>query len=350
MEKKIGVGLIGFGNSAKNFHAPLIRASNHFHLKKIVRKSQTELLESFADCERVQNVNELLTDNSIDLVIITTPNHLHYDQAMASLKAKKHVVVEKPFTVTTEQAKELINLSKSVSKVLTVYQNRRWDGDFLTIKKLLKEKPAGQVVEFESSFNRFRNYFKKDAWKEKPLPGSGILYDLAPHLVDQVLQLFGPPNELYADIRAQREGETDDYFVIDLYYPSFKAKIKAGMLVPEQTPRFVLRCKNGSYVKYGLDPQESDLSSGKSPLKKNWGKEGESKWGTLYRWDGSQIQTENIETIAGNYLEFYQQLESAILQNEKPPVDPYDAQRVISLIELARKSNELGKRLQVTLP
>ncbi len=347
MNTKIGVGLIGFGNSAKNFHAPLIRAETEYDLKKVLRSSDNPLPDNFSDCSLANNMEEILTDSSIDLVIITTPNHIHYDQAVESLKAKKHVVVEKPFTVTSEQADRLIEISKSADKVLTVYQNRRWDGDFLTIKQLLNDKPLGEPVEFESTFNRFRNYFKENAWKEKPLPGSGILYDLGPHLLDQALQLCGEPNELYADIRAQREGDADDYFEIDLYYPSFKAKLKAGMLVPDKTPRFVLRCKNGAYVKYGFDPQESDLSTGKNPGSSNWGKEEEKNWGTIYRWDGENVVTKKIKTKAGNYPQFYKQLKSAILSNGKPPVDPSDAKNVISLIELAKKSSAEGKRLRV---
>lgn len=349
MNDVIQVGLVGFGNSAKNFHAPLINALDTFHLKKIVRKSDTPLPDSFSNVELESDLKSLLKDESIDLIIITTPNHLHFEQARESLSANKHVVVEKPFTVTREEAEKLIRLADSQNRTLTVYQNRRWDGDFLTLKDILEKKLVGEVVEFESTFNRFRNYFKENAWKEKNLPGSGILYDLSSHLIDQSLQLFGEPDMLYADIRAQREGDADDYFEIDLYYPSIKVKLKAGMLVPEDTPRFVLRGKNGSFVKYGLDPQEAALSAGKSITDEDWGKEPEENRGTLYTWDGSGIQTQKLESIPGNYSNFYSKLAEAIVEGKEPPVQPEEAKNVIRLIELAQKSNDEGKRLPVNL-
>ena len=349
MNNVIQVGLVGFGNSARNFHAPLINSLDNFNLKKVVRRSNTPLPEEFDGVELESDLKSLLKDDGIDLIVITTPNHLHFDQARESLSANKHVVVEKPFTVTREEAENLIRLADSQNKKLTVYQNRRWDGDFLTLKDVLEKKLVGEVVEFESTFNRFRNYFKEDAWKEKKLPGSGILYDLSSHLIDQSLQLFGIPEYIYADIRAQRDGDVDDYFEIDLHYPDFKAKLKAGMLVPDDTPRFVLRGKDGSFIKYGLDPQESDLSSGKSITDSDWGKEKSSKWGVLHKWDGQKITRKKIETIAGDYSQFYRRLSRAIIKGDSAPVQPVDAKNVIHLIELAQKSHEQGKRLRVVI-
>lgn len=347
MKRPVQTAIIGYGKAVKNFHMPLLKASGLFQVKAVLQRTKNDAIHDFPDVKIIRDFKDLLKDDKIELVIITTPNHLHFEQAFEALSADKHVVVEKPFTVTTEEAEKLIRLAESKKRILTVFQNRRWDGDFLTIRKLIHEKSVGELVEVESSFNRFRNYLREDAWKEKDLPGSGILYDLAPHLIDQAILLFGMPDKLFADIRAQRGGDADDYFEINLYYPNLKVKLKAGMLVPEETPRFVLRGTKGSFVKYGLDLQEEKLASGKSPANKNWGIEPAEGWGTLYRESEGDIVTKKIESLRGNYPAFYEGLEVSIRKKESPPVLPDTAKKVIKLIELAKESYQYGKVVKV---
>ncbi len=347
MDNPIQTSIIGYGKSAKFFHVPLLKASKNFRVHSVLQRTKSDAKDDFPEVKIVRNLKDLLKDDITELIIITTPNHFHFEQAFEALSADKHVIVEKPFTVSSDEAEKLIRLAESKKRMLTVFQNRRRDGDFLTIRKLIHEKLVGELVEVESSFNRFRNYLREDAWKEKDLPGSGILYDLAPHLIDQAILLFGMPDKLYADIRAQRGGDADDNFEINLYYPNLKVKLKAGMLVPEETPRFVLRGTKGSFVKYGLDPQEERLASGQNPSEKNWGAESEEHWGTLYRESDGNIITEKIETEKGNYPAYFEEVSASIRKKQSPPVLPDTAKKVIKLIEFAKESHQYGKVVQV---
>ncbi len=348
MTKPLQTAIIGYGKSGKNIHTPLIDACDGIVLRSVVRRSGPEHVEGRSGIDVIRDYRDVLKKPEIDLVVITAPNHLHYNMARDALRAGKHVVVDKPFTVTADEAFELIAMAHELRLVLTVFQNRRWDGDFLTIQKLISENAVGRVVEFESAFNRFRSQLRPDAWKEKALPGSGILYDLAPHLIDQALQLYGKPEKLFADIRNERDGEADDRFEIIFYYDGFRATLKAGMLVPEPTPRFVLRGEKGSYVKFGTDPQEEALAAGKDPKSPGWGREEVSANGVLWRQDESgKISQTTVETARGNYPHFYQNLADAILKGSPLSVKPEKAAMVIRIIELAKESHQKGMVLAV---
>lgn len=345
MNNSIKVGIVGYGKSAQYFHIPLIKAEPKLSLHSIVQRSGTSAAKEHPGTEVIPDFKTLLKSDAIQLIVITTPNHLHYEQARQALSTGRHVVVEKPFTVGYDEAQSLIHLARDNQVKVSVFQNRRWDGDFLTLKKLLKENAVGEVVELESTFNRFRNELRPGAWKEKDLPGSGILYDLGPHLIDQALQLFGKPDSVYADIRAQRGGDTDDYFDLHLYYSDKKVALMAGMLVADETPRFVLRGTKGSFVKFGMDPQEEKLKNGEDCSHEEWGVEDPQDWGTLYSADGDKHLERKIETVNGVYPVFYKKLAGSIINAEELPVNPEDAAEVIRLIELALKSDELGKRM-----
>ena len=347
MTKPLRAGLVGYGNSARIFHAPLLAAAEEFQLHSVVQRHSDSASEDYADVKVVRDLKSLLKNDEIDLVVITTPNHLHFEQASEALRAGKHVVVEKPFTPTWKEATSLIELAEKKNRVITVYQNRRWDGDFLTVKKVLENQLVGRPVEFISVFNRFRNYLRDDAWKEKDLPGSGILYDLGSHLMDQALQLFGPPDSIYADIRSQRKGEADDYFEIDLHYDAFKVKLQAGMLVLDDTPRFILRGTEGAYVKHGLDPQEEALKTGGNPGTSGWGEENQEHWGILRKMDSGNIKEEKIETLPGSYISFYHNLADAIHNNKTLAVKAEEGALVIKLLESAKMSSRKGKALKV---
>lgn len=348
MSKNICIGIVGYGSSAKIFHFPVIQSVKGLQIKKVVQRSGNEAKINHPNIEVVDGLKDLLKDDLIDIVVLTTPNAIHFDQAKMALLADKHVVVEKPMTLTTKESSALIDLAKNRNRILTTYQNRRWDGDFLTLKKVIDSGKLGKHVEFISNFNRFRNYQREGAWKEKDVPGSGILYDLSPHLIDQTLQLFGPPKTVYADIQKQREGSvTNDYFRIDFDYGNFSATLSAGMLVPEESPRYILRGTEGSYIKYGMDPQENTLKSGSNPLSENWGVEQKENWGKLHLYKEGEIHTEDVETETGGYENFYKNIVETISGNGDLAVKPEQGIEVIRMIELAQESHQQGKRVTV---
>ena len=351
MNESLHIGLLGFGMAGRVFHAPFISALPGLMLNKI-RAGRPESIalakKSYPEAEVVTDDAAILQDETIDLVIVATTNETHYALAKAALEAGKHVVVEKPFTVTSEQAGELIELARQQNKILTVYQNRRWDSDFKTVQKLIESKMLGRLVEYEAHFDRFRPIPASATWKEEDQPGTGILYDLGSHLIDQALTLFGTPEELYADLRTQRSGgEIIDSFDLTLYYKSgFKAILKAGMLVKQAAPRFVLSGDKGSFVKYGLDVQEAALKQGLSPASSpNWGVEPEEIWGKLDTEVHGQHLIGKIQSEQGDYRGFYENVRDAIQGIAQLEVKPEQAKNTIRLIELAMQSSREKRRL-----
>jgi scyllo-inositol 2-dehydrogenase (NADP+) len=335
----IQTAIVGYGKSAKYFHVPLLKTVPGFKVTTVMQRTKNDSLADFPAARIVRDMESLLDENELDLIVITSPNSVHYQQCSDALKAGKHVVVEKPFTVTSAEAEELTELAKNQNRILTIFQNRRWDGDFYTVKKLLESGRLGKIVEYEASWNRFRNRLRDDAWKEKELPGSGILYDLSPHLIDQALLLFGNPAAVFADIRSQRGGDADDRFDLTLYYEGVKVLLRAGMLVPEKTARFIIRGTEGSFIKYGLDPQEEALAAGYLPGTPGWGLEPEENWGMLYLEKNGNIHAEKIETMPGNYQGFYEELKEAIEGRREAPVLPDSGTQIIRIIEKAIESN-----------
>ena len=335
----INVGLVGFGLAGQVFHAPLIHANPNLRLTHIVQRRDSTSTSNYPEAKSLRDVDALLAEDSVALVVVATPNTSHYDIAARALQAGKHVVVDKPFTITSSDADQLIALSRKVGRVLSVFQNRRWDGDFLTVKQILDQKLLGRVVEYESRFDRFRPIVKAEAWREQALPGSGLLYDLGSHLIDQAIVLFGRPAGIYAEVLKQRDGASaPDSCEIHLDYPALKVTLKAGVLVCEPSPRFVLYGTQGSYLKYGLDPQEDALKKGGSPSQPNWGAESAELWGTHTRCNGSVTRTK-YPTLAGRYPEYYNNVYRAITGQEELAVKPEQAREVIRLIELAQQSS-----------
>ena len=345
MNKLLQVGLLGFGMSGRVFHAPFISSIPGLALKKI-RANRPESIAAaqaaYPAAELVTEDKAILEDEEIDLVIVATTNATHYSLAKAALLAGKHVVVEKPFTVTSDEASELIALAKHQHRILTVYHNRRWDSDFKTVQKVLESKLLGNLVEYEAHFDRFRNAIKPDTWKEEDTPGTNLLYDLGSHLIDQALYLFGMPETVAADLRIQRpEGKIIDYFEVHLHYPNeLKATLKAGMLVKQPGPHFILSGDQGSFVKYGMDVQEAALKKGLSPaLVPEWGVEPESLWGSLdTEYKGLRF-VGKIQSEVGDYRGFYENVYRAILGQEELTVKPEQARNTIRIIELAMQSS-----------
>lgn len=340
MNKQINTGIIGFGLSGKVFHAPFIHAHDGFNLKKIVERNREESRKIYPYVEPVSDYQNLIKDKSLDLIVVCTQNTLHFPMVKESLLAGKHVVVEKPFTPSSKEADELIKIAEKVNRKIFVYHNRRWDGDFLTIKKILDGDLLGDLYEYEAHFDRYTPNLDRNAWRDENIDGSGILYDLGAHLIDQALNLFGYPDNLNADIQAQRENSpVDDYFKIELNYPELKVILSAGMLVKDLGPRFSLKGNKGTFVKFGIDPQEEALKKGLMPNTENWGMEEKEDWGIMDAIIEGKNCNCQIETLPGNYMGFYDNVYDVIVNDGEMMVKPEEAWNVIKTIEMAFEKN-----------
>jgi len=333
----LNVGLVGFGFAGKVFHAPVIRVVEGLRLTTIVQRSGGGAPDPrYADVEFVKSVAELLA-RAIDLIVIATPNTSHHPIARQCLLAGRHVVIDKPFTTTAAEADELVQLGKGKRRVLSAYQNRRYVGDFVTLQRLLSEGVLGQVAIFESHFDRFRPELKPTAWREQPQPGSGLWFDLGAHLLDQALVLFGMPQAISADIRIERQGAAvDDAFDVTLHYPHMRALLRASMLAASPGPTFAVHGAKGSFIKYGLDPQEAALKSGRTPDESNWDAEGLEMYGKLTTPEG----TRTIPTIPSSFTHYYENIRDAILGTAQLAVMPEQALNVMRGLELAVASSQ----------
>ena len=332
----IRVGLAGYGLGGRAFHAPLIRATRGLDLVAIATTKPVP------DARTVADPIALAADPDIDLLVISTPNETHFPLARAALEAGKHVVIDKPFAVTTDEADGLIALAKARGRMLTVFQNRRWDGDFRTVRALVESGRLGDIMLCEMSWDRFRLDLR-DSWKDAGGEGTGLFFDLGSHLIDQALLLFGPPEAIAADLAVQRpQAVADDYFSLTLHYGARRVVLGCSTLVAAPRPRFALHGTQGSFVKHGLDPQEAAMNGGATPDGPGFGVE-EARWhGNFTAPDGS---VETIETIPGRYLAFYEGVVGAIAGRAPPPVDPADSREGLRLIELARRSAAEGRTL-----
>ncbi len=354
----INVGLIGFGFGGRVFHAPMITAVEGLRLAAIMQRSnrptsanstQMRGTESFdaaqlyPEARIVRSVEEMLTVHDIELITVTTPNKTHFEIAKKCLEAGKHVVIDKPFTTTVNEARKLADLARSRGKLLSVYQNRRWDSDFLTVQKVVREGVLGRIVIFEAHYDRFRPELRPGTWKESGDPGTGVLFDLAPHLIDQALVLFGNPDEIFADVRRERDGTAvDDAFDVTFFYPKLRAILRSTMMATTAGPRFVLNGDRAKFVKYGLDPQEEALIAGSKPGGDDWGREDESLAGTLTMANGD---SEKIPSLKGDYRKYYENVRDAILGKASPAVTPEHGLDVMMALELAAQSSREGRRV-----
>ena len=326
----IRTGLVGYGLAGAVFHEPLIEACDRLQLAAVLTSRLHPL--------KVETIDDLLS--SVELVVIASPNQTHFPLATLALEAGKHVVVDKPFALTAGEAEALIAFAKTRGLILSVFHNRRWDGDFLTVEKMLPG--LGELFLFEGNWDRFRPAIK-EGWREVPGPGAGVLNDLGPHLVDQALKLFGMPDWVEADIGAQRDGAlVDDYFAITLAFKRMRACLRSSSVAAAPRPRFGLHGTFGSFVKAGLDPQESQLRAGLFPGNPNFGRGGEDGRLTLADGSGRQVPTER-----GNYPAFYEGIASAILDGTNVPVRPEEACLGLFIIDLARRAAASGERLLV---
>src|SRR5467141_2206912 len=338
----IEVGLVGFGLAGRAFHAPVIRAVPGLHLAAILQRTGTEAAEKYPDVRIVRSLEELLSMAEIRLVVIATPNETHYPFARQCLEAGRDVVVDKPFTATLEEAVSLVELAKKLKRFLTIYQNRRYDGDFQAIRQLVEAGTLGRIVRFETAYDRYRPQLKPGAWRETSRPGSGILFDIAPHLIDHALVLFGLPEAVTADARIERENAAaDDAFDITLHYPnSMRAILRSSILAAAPRPRFVLLGTQGSFVKQTFDPQEMNLRRGSIPEDKPWGFEPEENWGVLTVPKGDSFEQRRIPSATCDYRDYYSNVRDALLGRAALAVTPEYALEVMRMLELARESSE----------
>ncbi len=344
----VKTALASFGMSGLVFHGPLLDADKRFELVKVLERTKNETVKKYPYAKIVRSFDELCKDDSIELIVVNTPDHTHYELCRKALEHEKHVVVEKPFTQKYAEALELIELAEKKNLLLTVFQNRRWDGDFLTVKKAIENKLLGRLVSYEAHFDRFRNYIQPDTWKEDSQTGTGTLFNLGSHLIDQALVLFGKPDAVTADIRALRtSSDVDDTFELWLHYPDIRVSLSASYLVREPGPRYTLHGTEGSLLKWGIDPQEAELKKGVIPGSKGWGEEPESEFGLLHTTLQGKDVKEKLATIPGNYPAFYANLYSAIRHGEKLAVNPAEAAMVTKIIEAAFISHKEKRAVEV---
>lgn len=331
----IRAGLIGYGLGGMAFHAPLIHAVPELVLAAVVTSRADLVQERYPQVEVVADVATMLADPSIELVVVSTPNDTHFPLAKAAIEAGKHVVVDKPFANTIAEAEALVALAEAKGRMLTVFHNRRWDSDFLTLRTLLDQGRLGEITLYEAHWDRFRPALR-DSWHENAGPGGGNLIDLGPHLIDQALALFGHPEWVTADLIAQRQGSlVDDYFELTLHYGRMRAVLSSASIVPAPRPRFAVHGTQASFVKHGLDPQEAQLRAGGRPDDPGYGVEEPAQYGTLIASDGSR---QPVSSERGDYRRFYSGVAQAIAEQEPPQISPADALAVMRVIELARRS------------
>lgn len=344
MNEKIRTGIIGYGYASKTFHAPLVAGTPGLMLAAISSSDASKVAADWPTVPVVREPVAIINDPGIDLVIIPTPNETHYPLAKAALEAGKHVVVDKPFTMTLSQARELDALATRRGLLLSVFHNRRWDSDFLTVRDLIARGALGEVVSFESHFDRFRPQVRS-RWREQAGPGTGIWYDLGPHLIDQALELFGRPGGIYVDLAELRPGaRATDYFHAVLTYPRRRVLLHASMLAAAESARYVVHGTCGSYVKWGLDPQEERLKAGERPPQEAWGYD--MRDGELTQAQGEHLVKRSWLTQPGNYPAYYAAVRDALNGRAENPVPASQAIAVMELIELGVAS--AGKR--TTLP
>jgi scyllo-inositol 2-dehydrogenase (NADP+) len=337
---KLNVGLIGFGLSGRYLISPYLMANPHFNLKKIVQQRAATVSEIYPSVETVKSLDDVLSDKSIDLVIISSPHQTHFDYAQKCLLADKHVLIEKPMVATAEEGEILINLAKKQGRILSVYQNRRFDGDFKTIQKIMKNGFLGDIVNYEARYDRWQPILSPKKWKETPSFMSGILYDLGAHLIDQTLCLFGTPLSYSGRVMTQREhSEIDDAFDLRFDYGKLQVTLKASLLVREPLPRYVIHGTHGSYVKYGVDPQEDMLKAGMTPDMKGFGDENSTQHGTLNTTINGVHFYGKIATETGHYGALFQNLYETIVEGKDLNVKPEQVLEQIRIMEGIKKMN-----------
>ena len=342
----IKTGLIGFGLSGRVFHAPFIDLAEKLELAAIVQRSKDTAKSSYPDVNIVKSHQEILDDPDIELIVVAAPNEYHFEMSQQALEAGKHVIIEKPFSPTTAETNQLISLAECRERHIFVFHNRRWDGDFMTVRKVIQDGLIGDVIEYEARYNRYKPALNPKPWKEIEGPASGILYDLGTHIIDQVVCLFGVPQSATAKLYKQRQGSrVDDAFDLRLDYPTIKVTLKSTLLAKDPDPRYIVYGSKGSFIKPGIDPQEDDMQAGLTPESNNWGKDSKENWGILKTVINNLEFAGTIETLQGNYMGFYDNVYEVIRNGADYAIAPREAQTTTAIIEAAVKSHQQGKTI-----
>jgi len=343
-DRPFNLALLGYGFVGRVFHAPLIAHTPGLRLHTIVSSRHDEAAAAYPQAHIVADPQQAFADPQIDAVVVATPNQTHAPLALAALAQGKHVLVDKPFTLDLDEAQQVLAQAQRAGRVASVFQTRRWDGDFLTVQRLLADHRLGAIAEFHSHFDRHRPRVG-DRWREHALPGSGLWFDLGPHLLDQALQLFGAPETIQVDLAQQRDGaQATDYFHAVLRYGRLRAVLHAGSLVAANGLRFAVHGERGSYVKHGLDTQEAQLRAGLTPAVPHWGEDPLAGQLTLVDEDGSAT-TQALPTERGDYRRCYAGFRDALAGRAPAPVDATQALAVMRLLELGQRSAAEGRTL-----
>ena len=349
MNKPIRTVLSAFGMSGKVFHGPLLSAHSGFEISGIVQRTKVDSHDYCTDAQIFKSLKHALVDIKPDLVIVNTPPFLHFEETKMALEMGCHVVVEKPFATSVSEAEILIKLAEKNGKMLTAFQNRRWDSDFLTVKKLKESDILGKWIHFETNFNRYRPEVEPQTWKEARQPGSGLVWNLGPHLIDQALQLFGFPVAVTAFIRKIRPGaQVEDAFHIVLHYTDLVAELKSSYMVPDFALKYKIQGELFSFQKDGMDIQESQLKSGKSCLDSDYGVELPEFRGTIRKQGFKGLELEYFENERGNYLDFYDAVFECIRTGGKPPVRTNEIMNVMRVIAAVFESSESGCSIPIS--
>lgn len=334
-------GLIGYGLGGRVLQAPVIAAAG-FELAAVVTSRADEVKADFPNAAVLATAEELNARPDIDLVCIASPNYVHFDQARMAMEAGKHVVVDKPFTSTSAEARQLVELSEKTKRVLCCFQNRRWDADFLTIKRLIQEDTLGEILMYSARWDRFRTQVR-EPWRDAETPGAGVLYDLGPHQIDQMLVLFGTPDWIQADLTTHREGViATDLYELRFGIGNLRIALGSATIAADQQRYFRLLGRKASFLKHGFDPQEPQLKKGVSPNDPQFGEDPPEAWGVLTDASGA---TKSVRSENGVWRKLYEGVRAAIETGSPSPVPPRDSARVIGIIEAALESDKTGRRI-----
>lgn len=344
---RINVGIVGFGLSGELFHAPFIQNHPGFHLQTIVSSGE-KAAKLYPKINIQKDFIALLKDPSIQLIVICTPHIFHFEQASLAMNAGKDVVIEKPVAMSSMEIKSLMQASAKTGQQFFPFHNRRFDGDFITVRNLIDEGLFGEVVTFNSRFDRYNPVISRAEWRYKATDGGGTLFDLGPHLIDQAISLFGKPDSVWCKLYTQRpESKAADGFDLKLFYEDITASLVAGVMVFEPGPRFEVHGKQGSYTKYGIDPQEGKLRKGIQPNARGFGNELAKYSGTLRSLNFNNSKKTGWPTAPGNYMGFYNNIYGCLTQGAHPEISPMDALLNLLIIEAAIQSNTEGRNINI---
>jgi len=344
MPDSVRVALVGYGFAGQTFHAPLIRSVPGLQLAVVVSSNPDRVRNDIPEAIVEPRLERALDHENIDLVVVATPNQTHVPLATATLEAGKHVTVDKPFTITLAEARSLAEFASARGRILSVFQNRRWDSDFLAAKAILEDGRLGDIVHFESHIDRYRPIVPA-RWRERPSPGAGLWYDLGPHLVDQALQLFGLPSAVLGQLARQRVGaEVDDWAHVILDYGRLQVILHAASLAANAAPRFLIHGTKGTWTKLRADVQEDQVRSGMKPGSPGWGENPDA----AVFFDGRTGQATALPAPAGDHRQYYIALRDAILGRGPNPVTPIQAIAVMAVLEAAALPSDDRRALPLT--